>query len=819
MNNDRTVEQIAQERNLTVGQAQRLRSTRGLTNEALSQVPDSVLRRALQRLEYPDLPREREAFLRLQEENERAVIPENALLNALTQLDSMRTRRASPAGVAGVPSGQQVQLRALIPPTAGLDPGHTGWTSLGPGNVGGRTRSVVIHPQNPNTMWAGSAGGGVWRTDNGGASWEPVDDLMANLAMGSMVMAPTDPNTIYAGTGEGFSNSDAMRGAGIFRTVDGVNWRHLEATAKPEFYSVTRLSVSADGEVLLVATPQGILRSDDSDRLSWSHTQGVPIADVKFHPTDSAQAVAGGLARGAGDGGAYYSTDGGQTWKTASHAGAWSGRVELAYAAGDPSVVYASVQMATGQIWRSTDGGKTYSRRRSALADGQPTDYLGDQGWYDNVVWAGHPTDTNFVIVGGIDLWKSTDGGNTLIDISTWWDPRSAHADHHFIVAHPGFDGNPNKAVFFGNDGGIFKTDDVETVGNDADLPRINGWVELNNTYAVTQFYGGAGNAANGTIIGGAQDNGTLRFTAVGGTENWTEVFGGDGGYCAADPSDPDYFYGEYVFLNIHRSTDGGQTADYISGQTWNGFDWVWKPPPYRISDAMNRNALFIAPFVLDPNEPNRILGGGLALWRTNDAKTPNTPNTGPSWRAIKGSAGTTITGRPNYISAIAVAQGNPDLIWVGHIDGQVYWTDNGTDNNPVWERIDQTGPNPLSVRLLCRRIAIDPSDHETVYVTFSGYARDNVWKTADGGRRWRDIGAALPEAPVHSLTIHPRKSEFLYVGTEVGIFASEDGGATWSPTNEGPTNCSVYELFWMGETLVCATHGRGMFQIDLSGA
>src|SRR5215218_8981362 len=123
MNNDRTDEQVEEARNLTVGQIQRLRSTRGLTNETLSFVPDNVLRRNLLRLDYPDLPREREAFLKLQEKNERGVIPANALLNALTQLDSMRTRRVSPAGVAGVPSGQQVPPHALIPPTAGLDPG------------------------------------------------------------------------------------------------------------------------------------------------------------------------------------------------------------------------------------------------------------------------------------------------------------------------------------------------------------------------------------------------------------------------------------------------------------------------------------------------------------------------------------------------------------------------------------------------------------------------------------------------------------------------------------------------------------------------
>jgi photosystem II stability/assembly factor-like uncharacterized protein len=298
-------------------------------------------------------------------------------------------------------------------------------------------------------------------------------------------------------------------------------------------------------------------------------------------------------------------------------------------------------------------------------------------------------------------------------------------------------------------------------------------------------------------------------------------MFRGDGGYCAADPNDPDYFYSEYIYLDIHRSTRGGKNAERISGLAWDESSEkeYWKPPPYQIPDAGNEDrALFIAPFVLDSNVPNRILGGGLSLWRTNDAKTPNTPKTGPSWSEIKGPAGETSEGRPNFISAIAVAQGNPDLIWVGHIDGQLYRTNNGTDNNPLWKWIAQKRPLPSSVNLVCTCITIDPSNHEIVYVTFSGYAKANVWKTTDGGGNWSHIGASLPEAPVRSLTFHPRKSEFLYIGTEVGIFASEDGGVTWFPTNQGPTNCSVYELFWMGETLVCATHGRSMFQIDLSG-
>ena len=152
--------------------------------------------------------------------------------------------------------------------------------------------------------------------------------------------------------------------------------------------------------------------------------------------------------------------------------------------------------------------------------------------------------------------------------------------------------------------------------------------------------------------------------------------------------------------------------------------------------------------------------------------------------------------------------------------DGQVYVTNNGTDAQPAWKRVDHSGTKPLNpLSRWVSSITVQPRDTKTVYVCFTGYAKGNVWKTTDGGQTWSNLGASLPEAPVRSLTIHPRNRKFVYIGTEVGVFASEDGGATWSPTNEGPTNCSVGALFWMKETLVCATHGRGMFTIDLSGA
>jgi photosystem II stability/assembly factor-like uncharacterized protein len=171
-------------------------------------------------------------------------------------------------------------------------------------------------------------------------------------------------------------------------------------------------------------------------------------------------------------------------------------------------------------------------------------------------------------------------------------------------------------------------------------------------------------------------------------------------------------------------------------------------------------------------------------------------------------------------ISAIAIAPGNADIIWVGHEDGQVYKTTNGTATNPVWQQIDNTGPSPLNVGRYCTHITIDPANIDTVYVTFGGYTQGNVWQTTDGGTTWKNIGGgSLPSTPVRALAIHPGSSSLLYLGTEVGVFASEETGATWSRTNEGPNNCSVNDLFWMNRTLIAVTHGRGMFSIDLTAA
>jgi len=708
--------------------------------------------------------------------DEHGQIPDQAMMNALQQ------RRAMPVN-------QHVWWGELRPPAsageqiAGLSTNR--WIWLGPGNIGGRVRSILVHPNSFEVMWVGSVCGGIWKTVDAGASWFPCDDFMGNLAICCLALDSTDPDVIYAGTGEGFNNFDALRGAGIFKTTDGgTNWLQMPSTATSSFYYVNRLAISpADHLTLLAATGSGIWRSFDGGT-NWTQIRTGNTLWVGYDPSDASKCVA------AGSGFAVYSTNGGTNWNTASGLAA-SGRVELTYAPSLPSRVYASQYVNEGELYVSDDGGASYALVNTGR------NYLGGQGWYDNAVWV-DPTDPQIVIVGGIDLWRSFNGGTNLTKISQWSSaPSSAHADHHVIVAHPDYNGSGNRTVLFGNDGGVYRANDVWTVA------QLSGWQELNNNLGITEFYGGAANASSGTVIGGTQDNGTLRYTPATGTEGWSKMYGGDGGYCAADPANPSYFYGEYVYLQIHRSVNGGASASYITSGLGdagiaNGADP--DDPDAEVS------ANFIAPFILDPNNANTLLAGGSNLWRSVNAKA-----TTPTWANIKAGA------NGSFISAIAVAPGNSANIWVGHNNGDVYSTSNGTTANPTWTRRDIGSPNLPNRK--CLRLTVDPGDSNLVYACFAGFATDNIWRTTDGGETWTSISASLPAAPVHSLVAAPFDSNFIYVATEVGVFGSENGGGSWSPANEGPASVAVDELVWMDDYLLAVTRGRGIFKILLSPA
>jgi photosystem II stability/assembly factor-like uncharacterized protein len=772
---------VSRRTGIPVPQLQEIKRRRSVDDAMLAEMPEELLSRLTYRLRLPDLPLARQEYLALRHRDRfgRLPSPEVMARNHQQALDMVRAAASyspSPLGGAAMAGG--------VVPT---------WVANGPGNIGGRTRSLVPHPKTPHLVYAGSVGGGVWRSIDDGASWQVMDDRMVNMAICCMAIAPD--GALFAGTGEGFGNIDALRGNGIFVSPVGAAWYQLASTMTNDFQYVNRLAITPN-QVILAATTTGIMRSTNNGD-SWTKTQSGGFTDAKAHPTNPMRAVAG-----TRDGKAYFTTDAGISWTRCQPTPSWgNGRIEIAYATADPNIVYAGVNNNNGEIWCSTDGGQTFSKR-ATLNGGQPANYLGAQGWYDNVIWAGMPNDANFVLVGGIDLWRSTDGGNSLNRISVWSNPASVHADHHVIAPAYGFNGTTNNSVYFGNDGGLFRADDVTTVGTPG---PTDGWTKLDNGYSVTQFYYGAGNISSGQIVAGAQDNGSLSTTTTT-ADNWFSLYGGDGGACGASQDDPTIFYGEYVYLAVFRASNAANSGQYIDGSYWDGSSWRRKPPPYNLADSGSGNtALFIAPFLIDPNNQRRMLAGGISLWRTNSADAPITRAAGPIWETIKAPLASQAR-----ISAIAVAPSDSNIVLVGYENGRVDISEDATAASPKWT-------SALGAGTYCTSLTMDPQDPTVRYVTHGGYDGNTVFRYDANQHAWLNITPWNLKLPVHSIAVHPTRSDYLYIGSDGGLWVSEDGGTNWQPDKNVPTTCAIFNLFWMDKTLISVTHGRGVFTVDLS--
>ncbi len=776
----------------------------------------------------------------------------------------------------------KAQMDAMPEPLAGekilglrAGGGIHGWEWLGPGNIGGRIRALVIHPSNPNRMWIGGVSGGIWRTTNGGLSWAPVNDFLPSLAVSCMVMDTDQTNVLYVGTGEGFGSSGFSGGAGVLKSSDsGDTWSQLGQTRG--WADVNRIAISPGRSgILLVATATGIYRSLDAGAF-WTKVYGKSehklVLDVKFITKD--QVVAG-----RGNGEIIYSENGGRTWKQAtmndtdnifiSHlikdsktdadndnndllkvesvAGfvvgdiikimmnelvtvrkivddntlmvddlssdylenntvqnTLKGRVELGVG-GKNDTVYASIDIGGGTIWRSDDMGKSFTLVGSP--EDTPNFFVafGDrnrnsQGEYDNAIWVS-PNDSEFIVVGGIDLWRSTTGGTNFEKISDWLRYHvgaSAHADQHCIMHHPFYDGDRNKAVFVVNDGGIQRTDDIKGIS----AGSLN-WVNLAHNLGITQFYHGSADPSGSVVVGGCQDNGNIKLESGHGTDGWWQCADctGDGGFCAVNYNDPDVIYTSIQHLEIFKSTNRGD---------------FYLPATFRLDEARNASQTrFIAPFSMHPEKPDVLVAGGTKIWRTDDGAK--------SWLEIRGAfSGKSIP----VCSTIEISKGNSYQIWAGYVDGTVSKDKHitiGGISSDTWENVDDNGFNPLPNDRVVTDIAINPLNINEVFVTL-GESRNgldarwrNVWFTNDNGETWqerRGTGVnALPAVHINTITFHPVDPNMVYVGTDIGVFTSNDKGLTWQKTTDGPVYTEIEHLFWQGRNLIAATYGRGMWR------
>ncbi len=655
-------------------------------------------------------------------------------------------------------------LLRIPPPVAGNQ-----WTSIGPEGIPiniasiGRLSTIAVHPSNSSIIYIGGAQGGVWKTTDAGANWTPMTDRECSLAMGSIAIDPVDTDVIYAGTGEQHFSGDSYYGCGILRSVDAGNaWTQLGAStfqtasggAKIAKVVIDPTTAGTPATTTIyVASDFGLYRSDDGGATLTELLTGI-ATDFALHPvaTDTLYAARRGI-------GVAKSDDRGATWTELTNG--WPtasvGRINMTLSPSNPSILYASVHNASNSqllgIWKTIDGGASWTQATATNAS------CGSQCWYDMVI-AVHPTNPDTVYFGGVQLYRSTDGGGSFSNVTG-----AIHVDQHAFVFDPQ---NPD-VVYAGNDGGIFRSD----VGGAS-------WVSLNTNLALTQFYPGISLHPfdPSVVLGGTQDNGTLQYD---GAIDWSHVLGGDGGFTAIDHQNPTVRYAETQWtagtsFGGPRRSDGGSFIRKVSGIN------------------VSESGLFIPPLVMDPSDPTVLYFGLEMVYRTSDRAE--------TWTSISPNLG--------RVTAIAPAVSDQGVVYVGTNVGRVEVT---TDTGSAWTSTS------LPANRFVTDVAVDPFDWQTAYAVVSGFNSGHVFRTTNAAGTWTDVSSNLPDIPVNAVLVDPATRATVFLGTDLGVFASSDSGGTWAAITTGMPNVAVFDLAYNANTgtLIAATHGRGMFSLDIN--
>ena len=711
------------------------------------------------REERPEYPAEAAAYFALFRETPNGESPTELAYRAHRDIRERRATRVT----AGVPS---------ILPNLKIE-------SFGPGNFGGRLRGIVAHPSTPDTMLVGSVSGGVWKTTDGGGAWVPINDFLANLAVGSMLQDPDDEDTVWLGTGEGFFNVDAMQGMGIFTSDDfGDSFTPLASTQNSDFLYVNRIGRVPGTNIVLAATRTGIWRSNNLGA-SWTETSGITTSgrgftDLKIDPTNGNRMWAFHYGGGIATRRIYRSNNSGNSWTELNDTHGLPvtniGRMEIGV--GADGVVYASVANSgdsTRGLWRAPSPGNAFTQTAST------TPYIERQGWYDLPIGV-DPSDSDRVFVGAVDLFRTTNAGATITK-QTFWNPSAGqipeyvHADLHVVTFHP----TDPDIVFIGSDGGIFKSTD----GGDT-------FVSLNSDLRVAQYYGMAVHPNGEQVIGGTQDNGSHLF--FGDKATWLQWFGGDGGYCSWDQQQPAFIYGATPRAGLFGSGDGGASATGLNLPSTAG-------------------ALFISPFTIDENDGNRMLVGiGSVLYTEN--------------LRLLGGATFTDVGPVGVgsVSATTISRHDGATAFVGKTNGTI-WRTTGLGSGGAWAQVD----DPTMPNTAVTWIEVDANDGtgDTVYATFSGFGGDRIWKSTDGGATWSSIHGDLPDIPLFSVVADPTDPSRLFLGSELGLWSTDDNGGTlgalsWDQYDYGIAFSRIMQLHWgSDDVLWAATHGRSIYRIE----
>ncbi|MES2837080.1 MAG: T9SS type A sorting domain-containing protein [Bacteroidota bacterium] len=660
------------------------------------------------------------------------------------------------------------------------------WEILGPkdavpsgGGGVGRINCIAFDPIDPTIIYAGSPAGGLWRSDDDGLTWFTTTDNLPCIGVSDIVINPENRNEIYIATGD--RDAGDTRSLGVFKSTDGgANWvsTGLEFAYSTNIQITKMIMHKNDPDTIVATTDKGIYRTFDGGD-SWTKivTSG-EYFDLEAKPGDPNTLY-------ASTGSSVIKTTDFFTNRTTISTGVSFGstRLMLAVTPANANVIYTVGADGGGgfaALHKSSDGGATWVQKStSPNILGWSTSGTGDtdgQGWYDLGLGVSE-TDENNVYVGGINIWRSTNGGTSWSLNAHWYGGGGAeyvHADIHYLIFKPG----SGTVLYSGNDGGVFKTQNNGTIWND-----ISAGLQVQQIYKMS-----TSQDVDSYVIGGAQDNGTNLFSRLDGVSSMEHVLGGDGMDCAIDPSDYRNMYGASQYGDINRSTDGGASFDHIK-------------PSQETADGP-----WVTPYVLDPSTPTNIWIGYRKIYKSEDM--------GETW----------IDKSSSQPIALGINGSEFDNIKVAHSDGsyvlaatssRIFKTDDGGFS---WTNIT-TGITSAST-LGISGITFHENSVDTIWATLGGYSETNkVFKSVDGGTTWINItNIGLPNVPVNCV-VHQRNSalEDVYIGTDLGVYYLNSEFGEWQPYNTGLPNTIVtdLEIQYKKSLLRASTYGRGLWEVS----
>lgn len=712
------------------------------------------------------------------------------------------------------------------------------WTALGPKVLGGRILCLAFDPVDPNTMYAGSASGGLWKTTTGGVgatAWSPVPMNFPVLGISSIIIDPTNRNTIYVATGEvyrvttGGSNNGrnvwkarGTYGIGILKSTNGgTTWTQVFNKNMSDLFGVQKLLFNPrDPNKIYAATTDGLYRSVNAGTTWIQVSNKINVRDVAVNYNDTTQVVmsVGNLVDA--DKGIYRSTNSGASFVKNNPTGlgvtAYRGYVAFANIpdAASGNTLYASLDCghdfysrtpSNNELFRSTDFGATWSTITNSF-------HRSFQYWFCDGI-AINPNSTSQLILGGVDYFRLSISGTTGAKTSIGTGSASTsflkpgdqegsstyvHGDAHDIVYHPS---TANK-LYVADDGGIFMSTD-----NGATFQSYNGGLQ------VQQFYGNAGqsNTNANLFVGGLQDNGVAIYK--GDAIGWRKHSFGDGAACVIDQTNNNYIYIGGDARRLARSSDGGTNFTNLL--------------TYANTDARTS---FIAPMALSPSNNLLFYIASDNLHRNAAIRTATTasgqftnssgvsgPNLGTNY--IAGAANKTTV-------SLAVSPTNANKVYVSTSPFSQNIADDGVTVTGVTGlfREDDASTTPYGFTdikgTLPDRMVLDfavtPTNDNTVFITLGGYGSSHVYKTTNGGTSWTNIdNGQLPDVPTSAILIDPNDPNILYVGNDLGVYVSPNGGANWYDFNTGLWDATqVFDLVYIpGNKIRAVTHGKGIFE------